>query len=122
MPPKGGRGGGRGAAAKARAAAAAASQRKIDHRRQRRAALVDLNALADELGAGAAVVDPRTSTPEEVERTIYIVQARCRELPLVERLRGIVERWKANGGRLQAELAPTVDLDNPWAPTVISCH
>ena len=97
MPPKAGG----GAAAKARAAATAAAvaqQRKVEHRRERRGALVDLNALTDELGAGAAAVDPRTSTPQEVERTSYIVQARCRELPFVERLRVIVARWVGNGG------------------------
>ena len=77
MAPKAGRGAPRGAAAKARAAAAAGARRKVDHRRERRAALVDLNTLAEELGAAAAQVHARTAAAAEVERTIYVVQARC---------------------------------------------
>ena len=106
---------GRGAAAKAKAAAQAAAERKVEKKRQRRAALQAFNTLAEEVGAGAGQVDPRTATPEEVERAIYVVQARCRELPLATRLREVVEQWVANGGRLQAQLAPPVDLDDPSA-------
>ena len=66
-------------------------------------------------GTRSTAVDSRTCTPEEVKGTIYIAQARCREPLLVERLRVIVDRWVGNGGRLQAQLAPVVDLDSPSA-------
>ena len=39
--------------------------------------MVDLNTLAEELGAAAAQVHARTAAAAEVERTIYVVQARC---------------------------------------------
>ena len=58
MAPKGAT---RAARAKAKAAAAAAQARKVAKKRLRRAALQAFNALAEEVGAGAAQVDPRTS-------------------------------------------------------------
>ena len=100
-------------AAKAKAAAKAASARKVAHRRERRAALCDLNALADEVGAGAVQLDTRTCAPADVERAIYIVQARCQEAALAQRLRLAVQRWVDNGGKLEAQLAPAVDLESP---------
>ena len=115
MAPKAGRGVGRAAAAKAKAAAAAVLRRKVEHRRERRAALQDLNTLADELGAAAVQVHVKTVAAAEVERTIYVVQARCRTAELLARLRAIVDKWVANGGKLQAELAPAVDLETPSA-------
>ena len=49
------------AKAQAKAAAAAAVARKVAKKKLRRAALQALNGLAEEVGAGAAQVDPRTS-------------------------------------------------------------
>ena len=106
---------GRGAVAKAKAAAAAAAARKVEKKRLRRAALQALNTLAEEVGAGAGQVDSRSATPEEVERAIYVVQARCRDLPLAAQLRHVVQQPVTNGGKLQAELAPFADLDDPSA-------
>ena len=63
MAPKQGRGAVAKARAQAKAAAAAALVRKVEKKRQRRVALQALNDLADEVGAGAAQVDPRSPFP-----------------------------------------------------------
>ena len=67
------------------------------------------------LGAAAVQVHVKIAAAAEVERTIYVVQARCRTAELLARLRAVVDRWVANGGKLQAELAPAVDLETPSA-------
>ena len=100
------------AKAKAAAKAAAAERRKSAKRAVRRDALKELNALADDVGAARAAVDPREAPAQAVERAIHILEARCREPPLSVRLRAIVVKWVANGGQLQAELAPAPDSDS----------
>ena len=100
---------GRRAAAKAKAAALRA---KNDKRDVRRAALAQLNKLAEEVGAPAQV-DVRLAAAADVEWSIRILEARCQQrAELVARLRTVVEAWVANDGRLQAELAPPPDLDS----------
>ena len=101
---------GRRAAAKAKAAALRAKNLKRD---ARRAALAQLNDLAEEVGAGLAQVDVRLAAATDVEWSIRILEARCQQrAELVARLRTVVEAWVANDGRLQAELAPPPDLDS----------
>ena len=105
-------------APKARAKAKAQALRlqvKNEKRGARRAALTDLNALAVEVGAAKATVDPRAATAAQVHRAIRVLEVRCRQPPLSERLRAVVEKWAANGGPMQADLAPPPDLDTAAA-------
>ena len=89
--------------AKAAAAkAAAADARKVQRRGARRAALVGLNTLAEEVGAARAQVDVKTASAEQVEHTIRVLEPRCPGPPLSTLLRALVEQWVANGGTLQA--------------------
>ena len=82
------------AAAKAAAAkAAAADARKVQCRGARRAALVGLGALAEEVGAARARVDAKSASAEEIERTIRVLEPRCPGPPLSTRLRQHVEQW-----------------------------
>ena len=81
----------------------------------RRAALLQLNALAEEVGAAAAQVDPRTAPAADVERAIHVLEPRCQQPVLADRLRTAVQAWVDNGGQLQAELAPPPDLSSPAA-------
>ena len=96
----------------AKAKAQAALRQKNAKRDARRAALVLLNGLAEELGAAAAQVDVRTASGAEVEFAIHVLEARCQQPALVARLRDAAEAWVNNGGKMQAELAPPPDLDS----------
>ena len=115
MPPKlqrRGRGG--AAAAKARAVAEAV-RRKNAKRDARRAALLVLNEIADEVGAGAAQLDPRSASAACVEQAIHVLEPRCQQPALAARLRAAVRSWVDNGGRLQATLAEPPDLSTASA-------
>ena len=90
----------------AKAKARAAQRQKIAKRDARRAALVLLNGLAEEVGAAAAQVDARTASSPDVEFAIHVLEARCQQPALGARLRDAVQAWAINGGKLQAELAP----------------
>ena len=96
----------------AKAKARAALRQKNAKRDARRAALVLLSGLAEEVRATAAQVDVRTASGPDVEFAIHVLEARCQQPALVARLRDAVEAWANNGGRLQAELAPPPDLDS----------
>ena len=115
MPPKAGQEG-RGAAARAKAQAALTVRRRKDAKRDaRRAALLQLNGLAEEVGAAAAQVDPRSAAAADVEKAIHVLEQRCQQPALAARLRTAVQAWVDNGGQLQAELAPPPDLSSPAA-------
>ena len=101
--------------AAARARADTARRRKNAKRGVRRATLSELNALAEETGAAAARVDGRTAQAAEVERAIHVLQLRCQQPQLANRLRSAVERWIDNGGQLQATLTAAPDLSSPSA-------
>ena len=98
----------------AKAKARAARQAKNAKRDARRAALVQLNALAVELGAAPVQVVPRSAAADGVQRAVRILDPRFQQEPaLAARLHAVVKAWVDNGGRLEAELAPPPDLDRP---------
>ena len=93
MAPKA-RQGGRGVAARAKAQAAVAARRRKNAKRDaRRAALLQLNGLAEEVGAAAAQVDPRSAAAADVERAIHVLEQRCQQPALAARLRTAVQAW-----------------------------
>ena len=109
MPPKAGRGG-RGVAARAKAQAVLAARRRKNAKRDaRRAALLQLNGLAEEVGAAAAQVDPRTAPAADVERAIHVLEARCQQPVLADRLRTAVLAWVDNGGQLSVKVFSRVN-------------
>ena len=97
-----------------KAKARAARQAKNAKRDARRAAMVQLNDLAVEVGAAPVQVFPRSAAAEDVQRAIRVLDPRCQQEPaLAARLHAVVKAWADNGGRLEAELAPPPDLDRP---------
>ena len=79
-------------AAKAKAQVAQAARRRKNAKRDaRRAALVQLNGLAEEVGAAAAQVDPRSAAAADVERAICVLEQRCQQPALAARLRTAVQ-------------------------------
>ena len=76
-----------------RARAEAVRRRNKNAKRDaRRAALAELNALAEEVGAAAARVDARTAPAAQVERAIHVLEPRCQQPQLAARLRPTPER------------------------------
>ena len=106
MPPK---------RASAKAKAKAKQKVKNDKRDARRSAVKNLNTLAKERGAASAQVDPKTATGGEVEGLIRLLESRCSETSLQQRLRAAADKFKSNGGTLLADLAPAPDLNSPPA-------
>ena len=103
---------GRGRRRVSQAQAKAARRRLNEKRDGRRAALSDLNALAEEVGAAVAQVDARAAPPEQVERTVHFLEGRCQQPALAARLRAAVQKWVDNGGQLQGRLTPAPDLSS----------
>ena len=107
---------GEGGAAAAKARAVAAAQRVKNSRRDaRRAALVVLNAIAEEVGAAAAQLETRSASAASVEQAIHVLEPRCQQPALAARLRAAVSSWVDNGGQLQAALADPPDLSTASA-------
>ena len=85
----------------AKAKARAARQAKNAKRDGRRAALVQLNALAVEVGAAPVQVAPRSAASDDVQRAVRVLDPRCQQEPtLAARLHALVKAWVDNGGRL----------------------
>ena len=89
---------------------AAAQRVKNSKRDARRAALVVLNAIAEEVGAAAAQLETRSASAASVEQAIHVLEPRYQQPALVASLWAAVRSWVDNGGRLQATLAEAPDL------------
>ena len=98
----------------AKAKARAARQAKNAKRDARRAALVQLNDLAVEVGAAPVQVFPRSAAAEDVQRAIRVLDPRCQQEPaLAARLHAVVKAWapalfQRSHGRRAARLTPRV--------------
>ena len=99
------------ARAQAKARAAAKLEAKNRKRSGRRAAIAALNALAEEVGAARAAVDPRAGVADDVKVLVTRLQPRCQDAALFQRLREATEAYVASGGCLALEDAP--DLETP---------
>ena len=120
MAPKVARGVAKG---KAKAAPAPPAWARDSNARQaaRRAALRDLNAVAQEVGVAAL---PVKTTGKPVQRLVKALQARVADGATADRARDAARRWQAAGGYLQGEVVPPAGLESSdlLEPTPIISH
>ena len=110
------------AKAMARRAQATRDQRKASRQKLRRAAVQDLNKLADDLQLPIPHLSPKLAKHAEVERLVQKLEPRCQQGDLPARLRAAVTQWRDNGGVLTRDILPVDSGIVPKAETSLLRH
>ena len=83
----------------------------------RRGAVTLLNTLAAEIGLATVPLQLKTASGKQFEKLVRLLQPRCREAPVLARLRAAAEQWVNNGGKLSSPLTPAPLMNPPEEPT-----
>ena len=73
---------------------------------RRRSAVSTLNALAKELQLGVEPLRVKERMASVITRRVRLLEPRCQDGNLPQRLRAAVEQWSNNGGKLTREVLP----------------
>ena len=106
------------AKAKAKAAQARRDENKSRRQKLRRAAVRDLNKLAEDLQLPLSQLPAKVVKPAAVERFVQKLEPWWQQGDLLVRLRAAVTQWHDNGGALTRDILPP---DVGTVPTVETC-
>ena len=79
---------------------------KASRQGRRRAALLRLNTLAEELQLEVDPLNSKETRAAVITRRIRLLEPRCQHGDFPRRLRAAVEAWRNNGGKLTREVLP----------------